>query len=70
LNKHNHHTTKVSKVYEYTDGPTSNPTDNQPVSDGLGDIHQIIPKLSVLVFWQFGTPIGPQFSCNLDANLK
>jgi hypothetical protein len=26
--------------------------------------------LSVLVFWQFGTPIGPQFSCNLDANLK
>jgi hypothetical protein len=30
---------KAKALYESTDGPTGHPTDNPPISDGLGEYH-------------------------------
>jgi hypothetical protein len=38
-------TAKTRELYESTDGPTGQPTDNQPNSDGLGDFHQLYANL-------------------------
>jgi hypothetical protein len=45
----NYPTAKTRTLYKSTDGPAVRPADNPPNPDGLGDLHRIIPELTVWV---------------------
>jgi len=62
--------TKARAVYECTDGPAGQPTDNPPNSDGLGAIHRTVPELTAQVYLQPGPRIGWWFGSNPDPDLK
>jgi len=47
---YNYPTAKIRTLYKSTDGPAGQPADNLPNSDGLGDFHRTMPKLTVRVY--------------------
>jgi len=57
LIKYNYQTAEARAVYESTDGPTGQPTNNLPNSDGLGDVNRIVPELTGQVYRQPGPHI-------------
>jgi len=44
-------------LYEPTDGPARQPTDNPPIWDGLWDVNPRVHQLTVRVYWTPGPPI-------------
>jgi len=58
----NYPTAKTRTLYKSTDGPADNP----PNPDGLGDLHQTVPELTVRVCWQPRPPIWQQFDFDPD----
>jgi len=61
---------KTRTLYKSTDEPAGRPAHNPPNSDGLGDLHQTGPELTVRVYSQPGPPIWQLFSSDLDPGPK
>jgi len=66
LIKYNHQTAKAGALYESTDGPARQPTDNPPNSDWLVNLPQTVPGKTIRVNWQPGSAIWKRFSSHLD----
>ena len=63
-------TPETRALYESMDGPTGRPGDNPSHSDRLGVHHQIIPELTVWVYWQPGLPIWQRLGLDPDPDPK
>jgi hypothetical protein len=61
---------KASMLYEFTDGPAIQPTENPPNSDGYGDDNGTVPESTVQVYWRPGPPIWLQFGSDRYPNPK
>jgi hypothetical protein len=66
----NYPTEKTGTSYKSTDGPAGQPADNRPNPDGLGDLHQTIPELTVRACWYPGQPIWQRLGSDLDLDRK
>jgi len=70
LIKYYYQTAKTRVLYESTDRSTTQPANNPPNSDRVGDVHWTIPKSTVLVYWEPGLSIGKRFSFITDLDPK
>jgi len=61
LVRYYYQTAKARALYESTDGHAGKPADNQPNSDGLGDMHRTVPELTVWLNWEPWPPIWQWF---------
>jgi len=70
LIRHYYHTAKSSALHESRTGSAGQPTENPPNADGLGDIHRIVPRLTVCVYWRARLAIWQRFDSYPDPDLK
>jgi len=70
LVRHYYHEAKTRALYEYSNGPVGQQTDNPRDSDKLEEFHRTVSKLMILVYSLPGLPIWPQVSFNPDPDWK
>ena len=66
LIKYHYQTAKARALYKPTNGPAWQPSNYPPNSEGLGDVHWTVAKLTVHVQWQPGPRIWRLFSSDPD----